>query len=79
LELVEGENLSIEPNLIGTNLSEANLVQADLSRAELSELDRGALLTSEISSSTYFGHREGIFRSQVGYPRRPMPCSILLR
>ena len=26
-----------------------------------------------------FGNREAIFRSQVGYPRRPMPCSLLLR
>ena len=41
LELVEGENLSIEPNLIGANHSAANLAQGDLSRAELSELDRG--------------------------------------
>ena len=46
-----GENLSIEPNLIGANLSEANLVQADLSRAERFEADlskailEGATLT----------------------------------
>ena len=26
-----------------------------------------------------FGNREAIFRSQVGYPRRPMPCLLLLR
>ena len=26
-----------------------------------------------------FGNGEGIIRSQVGYPRRPMPCSLLLR
>jgi len=30
-------------------------------------------------STTLFAHREGIFRSRLGYPRRPLLSSLLLR